>query len=96
VTRARRRGARLTVVASVGLASVVALAVGQEAHGDDRAVVILEVQGSSLGRLLQIPELRGLAATGGVGLLAGGYDGLGVGGMLGVSLIAGPGKMGTP
>jgi hypothetical protein len=74
VTRARRRGARLTVVASVGLASVVALAVGQEAHGDDRAVVILEVQGSSLGRLLQIPELRGLAATGGVGLLAGGYE----------------------
>jgi hypothetical protein len=76
VTRARR-GARLVVLGVTVLVPSVLLAGGadgQEAIGSDRAIVILEVPGVSLDRLLEMPAVRGLASEGGAGLLAGGYE----------------------
>lgn len=75
MTRARS-GARLVVLVGAIIAGWVAgaaLVDGQEAIEGDRAVVILEVPGVSLDDLLELPGIRGLATSGGVGLVAGGY-----------------------
>ncbi len=77
MTRARR-ALPLLLLATLLLVPVGARAASHpQAAGRERVAVTFEVAGVSFEDLLAAPELRGLAAEGGAGLLSGGYERVG-------------------
>ncbi|HEX2030552.1 MAG TPA: hypothetical protein VHL78_04010 [Actinomycetota bacterium] len=61
---------RGAIVAALIATSTLAPATEQPGPGTDRGVVLVVVEGLTVGQVLRDPTLRGLAAAGGLGLLA--------------------------